>query len=160
MRRRNLVVWSSTTGPAGGHSVGWHSVGRHSVGRHSVGGQGAPAFTRPARTTRIRRLIRTGALYAVIGLIRLARAVRARRHRLLLLAGTVLTVAGIALPSGMAVIAGMLILLRGVAVALGVSEPRRGLDGAPGGAAGGADFFGFGTRPYPGSPVRTGRRAS
>ena len=137
MRRRNLVVWSSATGPAGWHGVGWQGVGW----------QAAPAFARPARTTRIRRLIRTGALYAVIGLIRLARAVRARRHRLLL-AGTVLTVAGIALPSGMAVIAGILILLRGVAVTLGVSEPCRRLDDAPGRA----DFFGFGARPYPGPP--------
>jgi len=125
MRRRNLVVWSSSA----------RSVGRH----------GAPAFARPARTTRIRRLIRTGALYAVIGLFRLARAVRARRHGRLLLAGAVLTAAGIVLPSGMAVIAGTLILLRGVAVTLGVSEPRRRLDDAPGRA----DFFGFGTRPYP-----------
>ena len=127
------MVWSSTTGPAGWHGVGWH---------------GAPAFARPARTTRIRRLIRIGALYAVIGLIRLARAVCARRHGRLLLAGAVLTVVGIVLPSGMAVIAGMLILLRGVAVALGVSEPRRRIDGAPGGA----DFFGFGTRPNSGCP--------
>jgi hypothetical protein len=127
------VVWSSTTGPAGWHGVGWH---------------GAPAFARPARTTRIRRLIRIGALYAVIGLIRFARAVCARRHGRLLLAGAVLTVAGIVLPSGMAVIAGMLILLRGVAVALGVSEPRCRLDGAPGGP----DFFGFGTRPNSGCP--------
>jgi hypothetical protein len=126
MHRRNLVVWRSSAGPASRYRV--------------------PAFARPARTTRIRRLIRTAALYAVIGLIRLARVVRARRHRLLL-AGTVLTVAGIALPSGMAVIAGMLILLRGVAVALGVSEPRR-----RDGGLGRADFFGFGTRPYPGSP--------
>ena len=131
------MVWSSTTGPAGWHGVGWHGVGWH----------GAPAFARPARTTRIRRLIRIGALYAVIGLIRLARAVCARRHGRLLLAGAVLTVVGIVLPSGMAVIAGMLILLRGVAVALGVSEPCR-LDGAPGGA----DFFGFGTRPNSGCP--------
>jgi hypothetical protein len=127
-RRRNLVVWSSSAGPAGRHGV--------------------PAFTRPPRTTRIRRRIRLGALYAVIGLIRLARAVCVRRHGRLLLAGTVLTAAGIVLPSGMAVIAGVLIVLRGVAVTLGVSEPRRRLDGA----SGGADFFGFGTRPYPGSP--------
>jgi hypothetical protein len=127
-RRRNLVVWSSSAGP---------------VGRHGV-----PAFTRPPRTTRIRRRIRLGALYAVIALIRLARVVRARRHGRLLLAGAVLTAAGIVLPSGMAVIAGVLIVLRGVAVALGVSEPRR----RPDGALGGADFFGFGTRPYPGPP--------
>jgi hypothetical protein len=144
MRRRNLVVWSSTTGPAGWHGVGWQGVGW----------QDAPAFARPARTTRIRRLIRTGALYAVIGMIRLARVVRARRHRLLL-AGTVLTLAGIALPSGMAVIAGILILLRGVAVILGVSEPRR-----RDGGLGRADFFGFGPGPTRALPVRTGRRAS
>ena len=55
-------------------------------------------------------------------------------------AGTVLTVAGIVLPAGLILIAGMLILLRGVAVTLGVSEPRR------------PDFYGFGTRPDPGSP--------
>ena len=128
MRRRNLVAWSSSA----------RSVGRH----------GAPAFARPARTTRIRRLIRIGALYAVIGLFRLARAVRDRRHGRLLLAGALLTAAGIVLPSGMAVIAGTLIFLRGVAVTLGVSDRRRRLDGAPGGA----DFFGFGTRPYPGPP--------
>ena len=57
----------------------------------------------------------------------------------LLLAGTALTVAGVALPSGLAFIAGLLILLRAVAVSLGVSEPRRG-----------ADFFGFGSQPHPG----------
>jgi hypothetical protein len=137
-RRRNLVVWSSTTGPAGQHRVSWHGVT----------GQRAPAFAWPARTTRIRLLARTGALYAVIGLFRLARAVRARRHGRLLLAGAVLTAAGIVLPSAMAVIVGTLIMLRGVAVTLGVSEPRRRLDDAPGQA----DFFGFGTRSYPGPP--------
>jgi hypothetical protein len=125
MRRRDLVVvWSSSAR------------------------QGVPAFTRPPRTSRIRRLIRTAALYAVIGLFRLARAVRARRHGRLLLAGAVLTATGIVLPSAMAVIAGTLIMLRGVAVTLGVSEPRRRLDDAPGQA----DFFGFGTRSYPGPP--------
>jgi len=114
-RRRNLVVWSSSAGSA------------------------AKPGTRPRpRTTRIRRPVRTCAVLALIGLISLARAVRAPR---LPLAGTVLVVAGVALPSGIAVIAGMLVLLRGVAVTLGVSEPRRS-----------ADFFGFGTRPYPGSP--------
>ena len=97
------------------------------------------------RTTRIRRRVRICALLALIGMARLARAVRAPR---LLLAGTVLTVAGIVLPAGLILIAGMLILLRGVAVTLGVSEPRR------------PDFYGFGTRPDPALPVRTGRRAS
>jgi len=108
-RQRNLVVWSSSADLAGR--------------------RGARAWT---RTTRIRRRIRTCALLALIGLIRLARV------RRLLLAGAVLTLAGVALPSAMAVIAGTLILLRGVAVTLGVSEPRRE-----------ADFFGFGTRPRP-----------
>ena len=114
------MVWSSSAGPSAR--------------------QGTRACT---RTTRIRRRVRTCALLALIGLIRFARVVRARR---LLLAGAVLTAAGIVLPSAMAVIAGTLILLRGVAVTLGVSEPRRRLNDAPGRA----DFFGFGTRPYPG----------
>ena len=48
--RRNLVVWSSS-------------------GRY-----GAQTFTRLARTGRIRRCIRTGALLTVIGLMRLGRA--------------------------------------------------------------------------------------
>src|SRR5690348_11467086 len=129
MRRRDLVVWSSSAR------------------------QGVPAFTRPPRTNRIRRLIRTGALYAVIGLFRLARVVRARRHGRLLLAGAVLTAAGIVLPSGMAVIAGVLIVLRGVAVTLGVSEPCHRPNDAPGRA----DFFGFGTRAYPGPPGHQNR---
>jgi membrane-bound ClpP family serine protease len=86
--------------------------------------------------SRLRRRIRTGALLAVIGLIRLARAVRARPGLAFLLAGALLSVAGNVLPSGAVFITGMLIFLRGAAVMLGVSEPRR-----PGG---GADFFGFG----------------
>ena len=66
---------------------------------------------------------------------------RARPGLAFLLAGVVLSVAGNMLPSGAVFIAGMLVLLRGAAVLLGVSEPRR-----PGGQpAGRADFFGFGT---------------
>ena len=118
-RRRNLVVWTSSAGPAA-----------------------RPGPRARPRTTRIRRRVRTCALLALLGLISLARAVRAPR---LLLAGAVLTAAGIVLPSAMAVIVGTLIMLRRVAVTLGVSEPRRRLDDAPGRA----DFFGFGTRPYP-----------
>jgi len=76
--RRNLVVWSPSAGPAGRY--------------------GAPRFTRLARTRRIRRWIRTGALLAVIGLMRLARAVRTRWRPLL--AGMVLTVVGVMLRSG------------------------------------------------------------
>ena len=76
--RRNLVVWSPSVGPAGRY--------------------GAPRLTRLPRTRRIRRLIRIGALLTVIGLLRLARAVRPRWRPLL--AGGVLTVAGVMLRSG------------------------------------------------------------
>jgi hypothetical protein len=86
------------------------------------------------RTTRIRRRVRTCALLALIGMTRLARAVRAPR---LLLAGGVLLLAGAVLPAALIFIVGMLVMLRGVAVSLGVSEPRR------------PDFYGFGTRPRP-----------
>ena len=114
-RRRDLVVWSSSAGPPASRAIRAYP-----------------------RATRIRRQARTCALLALIGLIRLARAVPARR---LLLAGAVLTVAGIVLPAGVIVIAGMMVLLRVVAVSLGVSEPHRA-----------ADFFGLGGRPHPGPP--------
>jgi hypothetical protein len=91
----------------------------------------------------LRRRIRTGALIAVIGLVRLVRVVRVRPGLAFLLAGALLSVAGNVLPSGAVFIAGMLVFLRGAAVLLGVSEPRR-----PGGRpTGRADFFGFGTPP-------------
>lgn len=122
--RQDLVVWNSSAGSADRH--------------------GAPRSTRLARTRRIRRCIRTGALLAVISLMRLARAVRARPAARLALAGAVLTVAGVTLPSAVTVISGMLVLLRAVAVTLGVSELNRRLDGKP---AGGADYFGFRTPP-------------
>ena len=98
---------------------------------------------RQSRRTVLRRRIRTGALIAIIGLIRLARVVRARPGLAFLLAGALLSVAGNMLSSGPVFIAGSLVFLRGAAVLLGVSEPRR-----PGGQpAGRADFFGFGTPP-------------
>jgi hypothetical protein len=71
-RRRNLVVWNQSVGP--------------------VGRCGAPRITRIARTRRVRRGIRTGALLTAIGLIRLARAVRMYWRPLL--AGGVLTLGG------------------------------------------------------------------
>jgi len=58
LHRRNLVIWSTSVGPADRY--------------------GAPRLTRPARTRRIPRCIRTGALLVVIGLMRLARMVRTR----------------------------------------------------------------------------------
>jgi hypothetical protein len=89
LRRRNLVVWSQSAG---------------SVGRYS-----APPFT---RRRRIRRWIRTGALLTVVGLMPLARAVRARWRPLL--AGGVLTVVGVMWldgPGGMVLLPGLWLLL-------------------------------------------------
>jgi hypothetical protein len=76
--RRDLVTWS---------------VSVDSAGRHQ-----APGFTRLARTGRIRRCVRVGALLTVIGLMRLARGVRSRWRPLL--AGAVLTVVGVILRNG------------------------------------------------------------
>ena len=117
LHRHDLVVWSSSAG--------------------SAGRCGAPGFTRHPRATRVRRRIGTGVLFTVFGLMRLARAVRACRGARLLLAGAVLTVAGSFVPSPLTVICGTLVLLRAVAVALGVSEPHHTA----------ADFAGFKTPP-------------
>jgi hypothetical protein len=91
-RRRGVVTW---TPPAG-------SSGRYDTAR----------FTRPGRSRPIRRCLRLGALLTVIGLVRLTRAVRARWRPLL--AGGVLTVAGITLRSG----AGGLVFIPGVLLLL------------------------------------------
>lgn len=88
--RRDLVLWSSSAGPA----------------RY-----GAPRFTRPARTRPIRRWIRTSVLLAVIGLMHVARTVRTRWRPALLLAGGVLTMAGNMLSSSVVLLPGLLILL-------------------------------------------------
>jgi hypothetical protein len=90
--RRNLVVWSQSAGP---------------VGRYGV-----PGFTRLPRTRRVRRGIRTGALLTVIGLIRLARAVRTYWRPLL--AGGILTLGGFMQRSA----AGNVVFLPGVLVFL------------------------------------------
>ncbi len=90
-RRRNLVVWNSSTGPACRY--------------------GAPRARRLARTRRIHRWIRLGALFAVIGLMRLPRAARTRWRPMLLLGGGALTAAGILLSSGVTFIVGLLVLL-------------------------------------------------
>ena len=92
--RCNLVVWSQSAS----------SGGRRSAGRPTV-------------TRRIRRRIRIGALLTVIGLIRLARAVRPRWRPLL--AGTVLTVVGVLLRSGaggVALLPGLLFLVYGLLI--------------------------------------------
>jgi len=92
--RCDLVVWSQSGGSAGRYGA-----------------------RRPARARRIRRRIRIGALLTVIGLIRLARAVRPRWRPLL--AGTVLTVVGVLLRSGaggVALLPGLLLLVYGMLI--------------------------------------------
>ncbi len=87
--RRNLVTWSLSVDPAGRY--------------------GAPGFTRLARTKRIHRCLRIGALLTVIGLMRLARRVRSRWRPLL--TGAVLTVVGVILRNdalGLILAAGLL----------------------------------------------------
>jgi hypothetical protein len=128
--RKILVVWSSSAGPSP-----WPGVtGRRPVRRRP----------RTGPRGRFRRRIRTGALVIVVGLARLTRIVHARPGLAFLLAGALLVVAGNLLPSGVAIIAGMMISLRGAVVLLGVSEPRHRPGGQPARAA---DFFGFGTPP-------------
>jgi hypothetical protein len=89
--QRNLVVWSSSAGTADRY--------------------GAPGFRRLARTRRIHRWIRTGALLAVIGLMRLPRAVRTRWRPMLLLAAGIPMAAGIVLSSGVTFLSGLAVLL-------------------------------------------------
>jgi len=93
--RRNLVVWSSSVGPADRY---------------------APRLTRRAGTRRIRRFTHLGALLTVIGLIHLARAVRPRWRPLL--AGVVLTVAGVILRGmwGVVLVPGILFLWSAVLI--------------------------------------------
>jgi hypothetical protein len=74
-RRRNLVVWRQSAGSAAGH-----------------------VSLRLGRVPRLRRWIRTGVLLTILGLLPLARAVRARWRPLL--AGVVLTVTGVVLRAG------------------------------------------------------------
>ena len=86
--RRNLVVWSSSASPAGRNRA-----------------------RRPTRAQRIRKLARTGALFAILGMMRLA--VAGRRHWPLL-AGVLLTAAGVALragPGGVVLLPGLLLLV-------------------------------------------------
>jgi hypothetical protein len=89
-QRRNLVVWSQSAG--------------------SAGRNGDP---RIGRTRRFRRWIRIPMLFTVLGLLPLVRAVQARWKPLL--AGTVLTVAGLILrgstPGSVLLLPGLLLLM-------------------------------------------------
>ena len=106
--RRNLVIWNPSACRAErGHGL-W--------------------FTRPARSRRIRKRIRTLGLLAAVGLIRLGAAARPRWRSLL--AGTVLSTAGIMLRSGapgIVMIPGMLCLLSALLVPVDpvTAGPRR-----------------------------------
>ncbi len=96
-RRRILVVWSHSVGPADRY--------------------GAQGLTRLARTGRVRRCIRIGALLTVMGLMRLVRGERARWRPLL--AAVALIVAGVMLRSGswgVLLLAGLWLLLYAVLI--------------------------------------------
>ena len=89
--RRNPVVWSSSLSPADRAGGSW--------------------LTRPTRNRRVRRFIRTGALLTVLGLMRFAGGAWPRGR--LVLAGGVLTVAGIVLrsqPAGVVLLPGLLLI--------------------------------------------------
>jgi hypothetical protein len=90
-RRRNLMIWSPSACQAGSGRGLW--------------------FTRPGRSVRIRRRMRTLVLVVTIGLIRLGAAARPRWR---LLTGIALTTAGVVLRTGapgLMMIPGMLFLL-------------------------------------------------
>jgi hypothetical protein len=98
--RRNLVVWSSS------------------------GAQGGSWAWRPGRPRRIRWWLRTGALLALIGLARLARAARARWEPVSLGIGAVLAVIGFVVPAAfVAFPLGIMILV--VALLKGVATKGR-----------------------------------
>lgn len=107
-QRRNLVVWSSSRG----------------LTRAS----GPAVVIRFGRTGRFRRLARTGALLMVVGLVRLARAVRPRWRPLL--AGGACTVAGVVLRSsswGAILLPGMLLLLYALLIPVDPDEDHKRL---------------------------------
>jgi hypothetical protein len=104
-RRRDLVVWTQSAGPADRH----------------------PAL-RLTRTGRLRRWLRIAKLLTLIGLLRLARAVRPRWK--LLLVGTVLTAAGLVLrhsPGSIVLLPGLLCLFTAplIPASLTTDQPRR-----------------------------------
>jgi hypothetical protein len=89
--RRNRVVWSSVASPADRAGGSW--------------------LTRPSRNRRVRRFVRTSALFAVLGLMRFAGGAWPRGR--LVLAGGLLTAAGIVLrsqPAGVVLLPGLLLI--------------------------------------------------
>jgi hypothetical protein len=63
-------------------------------------------------------------LLTIIGLMRLARAVRAHPRPALSLAGTAITVAGITAPSGAVLISGFLVLLVALFLPSDAAQPK------------------------------------
>ena len=109
-RRRNLVVWSSTAVAAGRS----RAVPRR---------RGA----RPARIRRIRWWFRIGALLVALGALRLGRAARVRWEPISLLVGTLITVAGFAIPGvGLAFFLGLLALIVTLLWGIRGQQRRRG----------------------------------
>ena len=105
-RRRNLVVWSHSAPPPARH-----------------GG------LRLTRSRRIPRWIRIGTLLTVIGLVGLARGMRARWRSVL--PGIVLTVAGAIMRSGQGgvlLLPGMLLLLHALLIPASPDEDRLQLE--------------------------------
>ena len=94
LHQRNLVMWGSRADPPG-----W-----------------LRARARLGRAGRVRRLIRTGALLAVIGLMHLARAARHHWRAEFFLAGGVLALAGVLLTSGPLLLPGMVVFLTALLV--------------------------------------------
>ena len=102
--RRDLVIW------------------------RSAGGYGELIPARPTRTRRIYRCVRIGTLLTVTGMVRFARVVAPRWRPLL--AGTVLTVAGVVLRSGAwgaTLLPGLLFLVYPALVPAADHKPRREL---------------------------------
>jgi hypothetical protein len=108
-RRRNVVVWNSSRGPGGRHSL--------------------TAFhRRPASTRPLRRLLRISALLTVIGLIRAAGALRVRWKPVL--AGAALTATGVVLRDGagaLAFLAGFLFLYAALVMPVSPAADRERL---------------------------------
>jgi hypothetical protein len=105
-RRGYLVVWSSSGVPGGG-SRAW----------------------RPARARRIRWWLRTGTLLALIGVVRLARAMRMHWEPVCLVAGGLLMVIGFVLPAAsVAFFPGMMVML--IALLKGIKTKGRAASAA------------------------------
>jgi hypothetical protein len=91
VHRRDRMVWSSSARPADRAGGSW--------------------LTRPTRKRRVRRFVRTSALFTVLGLMRFVGGAWPRGR--LVLAGGLLTVAGIVLrsqPAGVVLLPGLLLI--------------------------------------------------